>query len=94
MGTYGLSYMETYGSNRLRPSFQILLVVFASRNHRAWKWALAQSPRGRRLAHNSRLGRRRRGVLLIELSPLGEITEITAGPTNVTETRLGVGRVS
>ena len=52
--------METYGSNRLRPSFQILLVVFASRNHRGWKWALAQSPRGRRLAHNSRLGRRRR----------------------------------
>ena len=44
----------------LRPGFQQLLVVFASRNHRAWKWDLAHSPRGRRLAHNSRLSRRRR----------------------------------
>ena len=42
----------------LRPGFQQLLFDFASRNHRGWKWALAQSPRGRRLAQSPRLSRR------------------------------------
>ena len=50
----------TGASDLLTRKLQQLLLRFASRNHRGWKWALAQSPRGRRLAHNSRLSRRRR----------------------------------